>query len=94
MRAWTYMLAGLIVWTVHFFAVYIVASVFLTTPLARALALLVTLVCVAAEGWLLWRVAKARVAGDLNAWMRTLSLAGIGISILAVLWQGLPALLR
>jgi hypothetical protein len=93
MRAWAYMLAGLIIWTVHFFALYIVASIFLTTTIARVLTLVITVGCLAADGWLLWRLNAARKPDGFDEWMRTLSLAGLGISFVAVLFQGLPALL-
>lgn len=92
MRAWAYMLGGMIVWTVHFFAIYIVASVFLTTTTARILTLLMTLVCLAADGWLMLRLRAPSGGDDFGEWMRKLALAGAGISAVAVLWQGLPAL--
>ena len=92
MRAWAWLLGGLIVWTVHFFAIYIVASVFLTTTIARALTLLVTLACLAADGWLVARLRRQGGGDDFSEWLRTLALIGAGISAVAVLWQGLPAL--
>ena len=93
MRAWAWLLGGLIVWTVHFFAIYIVASVFLTTTIARALTLLVTLACLAADGWLVARLRRQGGGDDFSEWLRTLALIGAGISAVAVLWQGLPALI-
>ena len=95
MRAWAFMLGGMIVWAVHFFALYIVASVFLTTPLARVLTLLVTLACLAADGALLWLALKARreTADSPARWAITLAALLAALSIVAVFWQGLPALL-
>lgn len=95
MRAWAFLLAGMIVWTVHFFAIYIVASVFLTTTIARVLTVVITLLCLGANGWLALRLRKkpGSEADGLTEWMRTIALAGVALSALSVLWQGLPALL-
>ncbi|AQR72834.1 hypothetical protein [Sphingomonas sp. LM7] len=93
MRGWTYLLGGLIVWAVHFFALYFLASVFLTTPLARGLTLLVTVLCLAAAALLLVRIRRSDAATQLDGWMRAVALYGTGLSIVAILWQALPALL-
>lgn len=93
MRGWTFLLAGPIVWTVHFFALYIVASVFLTTPLARVLTLVVTLGCLAACAMLFARTRRSGVPTPTDCWMRAVALGGIGLSTVAILWQALPALL-
>ena len=55
MRAWALLLGGLIVWTVHFFTLYTIGSIFLTTPLARLLTILVTAACLIADLLLLFR---------------------------------------
>ncbi|MDF2493859.1 hypothetical protein [Sphingomonas sp.] len=95
MRAWAWMLGGMIVWAVHFFAVYIVASVFLTTNTARILTVVMTLACLAADGWLIARLRGVGSSGDdpFRDWMRWIALTGAGLSMIAVLWQGLPALI-
>lgn len=93
MRAWAYMLGGLIVWTVHFFTLYIVASVFLTTNIARALTVIVTLGCLVADGWLVLRLRTPTGGDEFREWMRVIALFGAGLSALAVVWQGLPALI-
>jgi len=92
-RGWTFLLGGLIIWAVHFFALYIVASVFLTTPLARMLTLLISLVCLVAGVLLLVRVWCSDGSTAMNEWTRGVALLGAMISIVAVLWQALPALL-
>jgi hypothetical protein len=92
-RGWTFLLGGLIIWAVHFFALYIVASVFLTTPLARMLTLLISLVCLVAGVLLLARVWRSDGSTAMNEWTRGVALLGAMISIVAVLWQALPALL-
>lgn len=93
MRAWSYMLGGMIVWTVHFFAIYIVASVFPGTTIARVLTLVITLLCLAADGWLIVRLRVPAGGDEFREWMRRIALVGAGISAVAVLWQGLPALI-
>jgi hypothetical protein len=90
------MLGGLIVWTVHFFSLYIIASIFLTTTPARILALAMTLACLGADGWLLSR-ALGKLRGDgadeAGRWNVSLAALAAAISLVAVAWQGLPALL-
>ena len=93
MRGWTFLLAGPLVWTVHFFALYGIASIFLTTTAARVLTILVSLACLAAVALLFVRVRGAQPVDDPDAWMCRVSLLGIGISGIAVVWQALPALL-
>lgn len=96
MRTWTFLLGGLLVWSIHFFSIYVIASIFLTTALARALTLLVTAACLAADAGLL-RLAIARLrhdqADEFSRWVPRLAALIAGISLVAVLWQGLPALI-
>ena len=93
MRGWTFLLGGLIVWAAHFFALYAIASIFLTTMLARGLALLATALCLGAA-LLLFRHARRRFSADgTELWMRAVALAGLGIATVAIVWQALPALL-
>lgn len=93
MRRWTFLLGGMIVWTVHFFALYAIASIFLTTPLARTLVIVVSVGCLAADAWLFRRALAAPRADGIDAWSRTLAMLTIGISALAVFWQAFPAVL-
>ena len=95
MPAWLLSLGGLLVWTAHFFGLYLIASIWLSTPVAGSIAAVFTLACLAADGWLLWRTAPARRAGDADAvdrWLLAVAFLGAALSALAVLWQGLPAL--
>src|SRR3546814_3421636 len=76
MRAWAFLLGGMIVWTVHFFMLYIIASIFLTSTLSRTLTLLVTLLCLAADGLLLARAARLkrdRQMHGVSSWMNSLA---------------------
>lgn len=93
MRAWAIFLAGLILWAVHFLALYIVASVFLTTPLARVLTLLITAFCLGAGTLLFLRLREAQQGSELDRWMKRVAKVGMGLAGVAILWQALPALL-
>src|SRR3546814_2694266 len=82
--------------SVHFFMLYIIASIFLTSTLSRTLTLLVTLLCLAADGLLLARAARLkrdRQMHGVSSWMNSLATLFAALSLVAVFWQGLPALL-
>ena len=96
MRTWSFLLSGLVVWAVHFFGLYLFASVWPGTATARGLALLLTALCLAVNAWLLRRALPAlrrNPADDFDRWAASIATAGLGFSLVAVLWQGLPALL-
>lgn len=92
MRTWSILLGGMIVWTAHFFALYIIGSIFLATPLARWLAAAVTLICIAADVRLLFWI-RARRDTLFEGWAASVGLILAGLSLVAVVWQGLPVLL-
>jgi hypothetical protein len=95
MRAWAFMLGGMIVWAAHFFALYIVASIFLTSTTSRVLTALITLACLAAAGLLLMRTTRAlrrHQGGDaFTRWQAYLAALTASLALVAILWQGLPA---
>lgn len=96
MRTWSFLLGGLLVWTVHFFGIYIFASVWLDTMVTRVLTLVLTLLCLAADAVLLHAAARALrkiPADELDRWIALVAALGVALSCLAVLWQGLPGLL-
>lgn len=96
MPVWLLAMGGLLVWATHFFGLYLIASIWLTTDTARMVALAFTLVCLAADGWVLWRTAPPRLATDIDGvdrWLLVLAFFGAALSTLAVLWQGIPALI-
>ena len=96
MRTWALLLGGMIVWTVHFFTIYGIASIFLTSTLSRVLTLLVTAACLAADALLLWwaiRDLRGSGSDEFSRWLRRLAALIAASSLIAVLWQGLPAIL-
>ena len=96
MRTWLFLLGGMIVWTVQFFSLYAVASVFGSSALARLLTVLITLPCLAIDAGLLIRAMRvARGAGkdEVSRWIASLAGLTAAVSFVAVFWQGLPALL-
>ena len=95
MRDWLFLLGGLIVWTIHFFGIYALASILLDTMLTRGLVLLLTLLCLAADSAILIRAWPRSREGDEEPepWNMRLAALGAALSAVAVLWQGLPALL-
>lgn len=93
MRGWTFLLAGPIVWTVHFFALYGIASIFLTSTISRVLTVLVSVACLAAIALLFVRVRASQPVDDPDAWTHRVSLLGVCLSGVAIFWQTLPPLL-
>lgn len=96
MRPWLIMFGGMIVWTVHFFSLYILASLFETTLAARIPVVLITLAAAGADLWLLKimrRPPSAKAGNRLAGWMQHVGALTALLSLVAVLWQGLPAFL-
>ncbi len=96
MRAWTLMLGGLPVWAAHFFLLYGVASIFPGREIAYWLTIAATVPAIAADAGLLWLAALLRRRGnadELQSWVIDIAASGAGLSLLAVLWQALPALI-
>lgn len=96
MRSWAFLLGGLLIWALHFFLVYGVASVFPGTALARILTAAATLLCLSGALLLLWPAARHWRAADrdgLSRWMSGVAAAGAALAAVAIVFQGLPALL-
>lgn len=94
MRVWLLLLGGVLVWAADFFLLYTIASVFLTTPFARLLTVIVTVAALAADAWLLatnWR--RSRQCDGYDAWLSMMGSLTAAISAVAVAWQGFPAVL-
>lgn len=92
MRPWLYLLGGLCVWAAHFFILYGIASIWPGTRLAPALVIGATVLCLVAAAALLLLARRARPADELERWMSDVAAVGAAISLVAILWQGLPAL--
>ncbi len=95
MRAWAYLLGGLLVWAVHFFALYAAASIFLTSPTSRAITAVATLICLAAAALLGVRGWAGRRGGGepFGKWVHTIAALSGAAAFIAIAWQALPALL-
>lgn len=93
MRAWLFLFGGVLVWAADFFLLYAIVSIFLTSPLSRALALVVTVAAVAANAWIIWRSWVREPNDDYEQWLARMALLGAAISTVAVIWQGFPAIL-
>jgi hypothetical protein len=95
-RAWALLLGGLLVWAAHFFLLYGIASVFPGQALAEILSLVATIPAVAADAALLWLALvrkPERFADEFGRWQLGLAAAGALLSLVAVIWQTLPAVI-
>lgn len=93
MRSWLLLLGGLLVWAFHFFALYAVGSIFLTTDLARVLTIVLTLACLALASVIGLRIRQSRPPDAESRWVRIVALWGVVIGAIAILWQGVVAVL-
>lgn len=95
MRTWGFLLGGLLVWAVHFFLLYGIASLWPGTKLAHWLTLAATIPAVAADAGLLWLAAALRLrtsSDELRGWVIDVGAVSAALSLVAVLWQALPAI--
>lgn len=90
----------MIVWALHFGGVYLIASILALLPGTGPQTSLWagggwTLACVLADLAVLW-VLFARRAGErgdpVSDWLNSAGIFLAGVSLIAVLWQGLPLL--
>ena len=95
MRQWSNLLGGFLLWTMHFFAVYIIASTFPGTMIGAVLIVAITLVMLAITSWSTARAFRALhgASDGLHRWMISLSLFGYGLAGIAIIYQALPAIL-
>lgn len=101
---WAVLLAGPLIWSAHLGLVYALATVAITLTweaglVSRLLIGLATLICLAAIAWIGWGLWTGRLPrwetpqADLTGlWRKAGGLLCL-LSFLAVLWQGLPAML-
>ncbi|MGB3930596.1 MAG: hypothetical protein WBL20_16760 [Sphingobium sp.] len=89
MKSWLLLLGGMLVWTVHFFGVYAIAEI---APRAWPVVAL-TVLAVATDLWLLRHIRREPDSAGFSGWRRSVALGGAALSLVAVTWQGLPAML-
>lgn len=94
MGAWRDLLGGLVLWTAHFFGVYLIGSVLPGSGAAIVLVLIVTVLALATASWLFARTARAlrQTTDDFQRWAGGIALLGYALAGLAIAYQGLPAL--
>lgn len=94
MMKWLLLLGGLLVWAAHFFLLYAIASIFPGQSIARTLSITVTGIALVADALIIWHaVARGGRDSGLEKWTWQVALAGGLLSFIAVLWQGIPALI-
>jgi hypothetical protein len=99
MKAWAWMLGGLILWGIHFVGVYVIASIADVVaradhPVGRMIALGFSGLCVAV-GVALGLVAFRRLKNareEAARFRRELTVMGYGVAVVAMVWQALPTL--
>ncbi|PXA97598.1 hypothetical protein DMC47_12960 [Nostoc sp. 3335mG] len=92
MRTWAALLAGLAIWTAHFFLVYAIGEFGGEEAGHRAAVIVITLIAIAANLVLLRVAMRMSTPDPFDRWRRAIACGGLMMSALAVLWQGLPAL--
>lgn len=95
MGIWRHLLGGMLLWTVHFFAAYGIASVLPGSALAAPLVLAVTALALGVAIFLLLRTLRAQSAENdrLRSWSSEAGAVLYGLAGVAILYQGMPALL-
>lgn len=104
MKRWLFLTGGLIVWLIHFSGIYAIASVFdviasADAPGSRWTTAALTVICLAAAGLLLvWSIRGPAFLGadrdqELATFWRWIAGLGAAFALVAIVWQGLPALI-
>jgi len=96
MRPWLIILGGLLIWAAHFFAIYIVASLFPGIAIARWLVAVLGFVALGAL-LLLIRSIRRRTrttrSDEIGHWLESLAFMGVALASAAIIYQSLPALI-
>jgi hypothetical protein len=98
MLNWLLMLGGMLVWMVHFAAIYTTSSVFdviseADAPGARWTVGAVTIACLAANAALFALNLRGLRRDEVTAWMHSVGAILAALSFVSVAWQGLPAVI-
>lgn len=92
MRSWLILLAGLLLWAAHFFLLYGIGEFGGDGSGPRIAVLAVTLACLLAGAAMLLPLVRAPSADAYERWRNASALLGVVLSMIAIVWQGLPAL--
>ena len=97
MRQWLFLLGGLTLWAVHFFALYAIGSIYPGQAKARDMVLLVTLAAFL-PGLLLLRAAWLELDGGQETnrphiLLVRASALGTFLALISIAWQALPAII-
>lgn len=97
MRPWLFLLAPLAIWATHFMGVYGIASVADVVarpddPAALIATGAFTLLCAAGAALMFVAARRLRSADETDRFVRSLSSLGAVVALVAIVWQGLPAL--
>ena len=92
MRSWLVLLAGLLVWAVHFFALYAIGEFGGDHGAARIAVGLSTALCLAITAVLLAKVLRAPHSAGFERWRASVATGGLCLAAIAIAWQSLPAL--
>lgn len=87
MTIWLALLSGLLIWTAHFFGLYLIGEFGGDTGRMRLSAAGLTLLCGAAV------IALASWLRRHECWVRKIGLAGALISLVTIVWQAMPLIL-
>lgn len=98
MKAWGWMMGGLIVWAIHFLGVYVISSVgdvvaTADDPLWRMAALAFSGLCALASAALLWLAARRLRATRGPRFQDQMAAFGAAISFVAICWQAIPTVI-
>lgn len=93
MRSWLTLLGGLLVWAVHFFALYGIGEFAGASAASRGAVLLLSALALGAVGLLARRLLPLDRSEDFARWRAGVALGGLVLGALAIAWQALPALI-
>ncbi|WP_326914889.1 hypothetical protein [Sphingopyxis chilensis] len=93
MRTWAILLAGMLLWGLHFFALYGIGEFWGSGAAARVAIGMLSIACLAAMAGLAFEVGRRTRGDGLARWRTRLARGGLLLGAIAVIWQTLPMLL-
>lgn len=91
MRSWLILLAGLILWAIHFFLLYGTGEFGGDGGVARVAVVALTLLCLIAGGAAIRALVRAPRPDSYARWRNKSALLGLALGMIAIFWQALPA---